>query len=168
MGLSLYYFAGPRDNQALSEFARSLGLRIFAILAEKPEIMPSDDPSVGPFCYLCPVPREELHPYGSPPGIGPATDPLIDFWRSYFHRPDALVIGRLYCSDDVPDLFRITKPYFSKLAKWVRGKWEKLPEGQFIGPEGQSLLEKGVKLAYFPPGVKVEARVVRVEGEGRE
>jgi hypothetical protein len=157
MGLIVYLFAGPQDYRAFGDYCRSLGLRMYPILLHQPEELPTDDPSQYPFCYLSQVPREELHPYGDPQGISSAADPLLDLMKPYF-RDNTLVIGRLYCSDDVPRLFAVTKPLFSKLEKWIRKKWHKLPTGQYIGPEAKALEAKGANLAYFPPGVAVEVK----------
>jgi hypothetical protein len=160
MGSSVYVFAAQQDNERFCEFASSLGLRIYPILMEQPELAPSDDPGDGPFCWLSPLARGQLHPYGKRPGIGDATDPLIEYMRPYFRAPDLLVIGRVYCSSDVKELHVIRKPYFSKLAKWIRSHWQRLPTGQYIGPEAMKLKEGGVKLAYFPPGVNVDTKIV--------
>lgn len=167
MGASIYYFAGPTDNHALSDYAQSLGLRIYAPLIDRPEISASEDPCCGPFCFLSPVPKEELHPYGNPLGICDALDPLIEFWRASYRSPDLLVMGRLYCSDDgihssdeARTLYDKRKPFFAKLAKWIKSKWKKLPTRQYIGPEAERLLESGAKLAYLPPGVKIETKMI--------
>jgi hypothetical protein len=155
MGIAIYFFAGTEDNKTLCDFAASLGLSMLPILMEQPAISPSDDPAKGPFCYLSPFPRGELHPYGRPPKISAATDPLIEFLRSYRYAPDALVMGRVYCSDDVPAFVPITKPYFTKIADWIRRDWAKVPGGQHIGPEAKSLLQGGTRLLQLPPNVKV-------------
>ena len=155
MGLSIYLFAAPADTRAFCDFAASLELSMYPILMGQAEVMASSDPSLGPFCYLSPVPRERLHPYGNPERIGPATDPLIEFMRPYVE-DRTLVIGRLYCSDDVPGLYAISRPIFHRLAKWIRSNWERLPTGQYIGPEAQSLRAEGFELAYFPPTVSIE------------
>lgn len=157
MGLSIYLFAGPTDSRCLCELCQSVGLRMYPILMNQPEMVPTDDPAARPFCFLSFLAREELHPYGNPPRISDATDPLLELMFPYF-KNNLLVIGRIFCSNDVPDLFRITKPWFRKLAKWIRGNWEKLPTGQYVGPEAKSLLEAGAKLAYFPPGVPIEIK----------
>ncbi len=157
MGLSIYLSAGPQDYRAMSEYGRSLGLKFYPILMSQSEDSLTDDPSEGPFAYLSPLPREKLHPYGNPPGIGSATDPLLDLMKPYVEN-NTLVIGSLYCSDDAAELFEVTKPYFSKLASWIRKHWERLPTGQYIGPEANELLKQGAKLAYFPPGVPIEVK----------
>ena len=159
MGLSIYVFAGPQDYRALSEHARSCGLRFYPTLLMHPEEKLEDDPSNRPFAYLSLRPREELHPYGNPPGIGPATDPLLELMKPYL-KDSTLVIGQLYCSDDNPQLFMVTKPLFSKLASWIKKHWQKLPTGQYIGPEAKLLMDQGTKLAYFPPGVPVEIKLI--------
>lgn len=166
MGPSVFFYAGPTDNHALAEFAQSIGLRIFSGLAETPELQPSDDFRREPICYLSPLPKEELHPYPSPPVtgplvIGPATDPLIDFWRSYLYTAEILVRGHLSCLNDVPHLLKITKPYFVRLTRWIVTNWKRLPESvEYIGPEAQYFIDKGVKMVSLPPGVKFEQRSV--------
>jgi hypothetical protein len=152
MGLSVYLFAGPKDYRAFSEYSRSTGLRMYSILVDQPEETSPENPSLYPFVYLSPHAREELHPYGQPPGIGPATEPLLELMKPYF-KDNVLVIGRIYCSNDLPQLFAVTKPWFMRLRKWIKNEWERLPTGQYIGPEAKELEHKGAKLAYFPPGV---------------
>jgi hypothetical protein len=134
---------------------------MYPILLSQPEVNPTDNPSTNPFCYLSPLPMSELHPNGTPPGIGPATDPLLEFSFAYFLPPDKLVLGGLHCSTDVPDFFPVAKPYFRKLAKWISANWKTLPGGQFyIAPEVESLLANGARLVNFPPGVEIEVKVV--------
>jgi hypothetical protein len=133
---------------------------MYPILMSQPEDPPDYDPASGPFSYLSFQTREELHPYGNPPGIGPATDPLLQFMLPYFKPPDLLVIGRLYCSNDHKGYFQMTRPYFMKLRAWIRKNWKKLPTRQYIGPEAEALVEQGARLAYFPPGVVVEKRYI--------
>lgn len=160
MGASIYYFAGPSDSQVFSEYAQSLGLRILPPLFDNPQISPTNDPCEGPFCFLSPRSKDELHPYGQPAKISDALDPLIEFWRSYYRSPDLLVIGRLHCSNDVGDLHETTKTNFSRLAKWIKGNWKKLPTGQYIGPEAETLVNNGAKLVYFPPGINIEEKII--------
>ena len=159
MAQCIYLFAGPSDNRALSEYVLSLDLRMYPILIQQPEFSVADDPVAYPFSFLSPTKREHLHPYGNPLRISDATDPLIELMRPYL-KDNTLVIGRLYCSDDVKTFFTVTKPYFAKIAEWIRNQWHRLPTGQYIGPEAQCLMEGGVQLAFFPPGVPVERRIV--------
>ena len=79
------------------------------------------------------------------------------FTRSYYEPPH-LVAGRLHWSDDIPETSGKTKSYVSKLARWVQKTWRKREEdGYFIGPDAERLVsEKGAKLVYFPPDVKIE------------
>jgi hypothetical protein len=137
------------------------------ILWDKPEFAPSSDPRLHPFCYLSLVPRDRLHPYGNTKGISDATDPLIEFMRPYVS-DKTLVIGRLFCSDDVPELFRATRPVFHRLAEWVRSNWERLATGQYIGPEAQRLRADGFELLYFPPGVVVERKEVTTNADSAQ
>jgi hypothetical protein len=132
-------------------------LRLLPILLSQPEELPPDDPSERPFVYLSPKPIEELHPYGNPPGIGPATDALLSLMKPYY-KDDTLVVGRLYSSSDVPELFAVTKPYFTEIAKWIKNEWSKLPTGQYLGTEAAALKNKGAKLAYFPPDVPIQVK----------
>jgi hypothetical protein len=159
MGLSIYMFAGPTDNRALSEYILSLGLRMYPILMQQPEIALDDDPAAYPYCFLSAIQREDLHPYGSPARIGAATDPLLQMMRPYFREPNLLVVGDIFCSDDVRELFGVTKPIFTKLSKWIRKHWERLQTGQYIGPQAQMLHAQRATLAYFPPGVPIEQRI---------
>lgn len=167
MANAICYFAGSEDNRVLCEFLTSLGLSMFPILMDQPEIMPGDDPAAGPFCYLSPLPRSQLHPYGRPLGIGHGTDPLLGLFRSYLSPPDGLVMGQLHCPDDVAFLHTIIRPYFTRIASWIRREWVKLPDGhQYIGPEALSLAENGTKLLQLPPSVKV--RQVQAGGRGQD
>lgn len=150
MGVSIYLFATHRDCERLSTVIHEMGMYILPILMEQEEIDPSDDPSKRPYCYVTRVPRERLHPYGDPPGIGPATDPLIGFMRPYENDSGMLIVGRLYCSDDVPELFADTLPLFRKLRRWIQKNWHWLPEGQYAGPEAFVRIQNGAKRAYFP------------------
>ncbi len=151
MGLSIYLFAGPADYKAFSGHCRSIGLKFYPILANMPEEHLTDDPAQYPFAYLSVHPMEALHPYGNPSVIGSATDPLLELMKPYL-KGNTLVIGRLYCSDDVPEFYAVTRPIFSKLAKWIKKDWRRLPTGQYCGPEADSLMNTGATLAYFPPG----------------
>ncbi len=160
MGLTIDLFAGPSDSRGLSEHIFSLGLRMYPILLSQREISLDDDPAEYPYCFISPLCREQLHPYGNPPRIGAATDPLIQMMRPYFRKPDLLVIGDLHCSDDVSSLFQVTNPIFQKLSKWVSSNWYKLPAGGYIGPEARRLLELGVRLSYLPPDATIERRVI--------
>ena len=149
MGRSVYFFCTAADNQLLSEEAIRVGLRMYPILMSQEEIQTSDDPIDGPFCYLSVVPRSETHPYGDPPIIGPATDPLLDSMRAYY-KPPTLVMGRIYWSDDVPELAKITKPYFLKLFKWIKKQWHRNADGQYMGWEAKKLHDSGqAQLAYL-------------------
>ncbi len=106
----------------------------------------------GPFCYLSPLPQNELHPYGEPKVlVSDATDPIMRFMRAYYKTP-YLVLGHVYWSNDVPRLASITRPYFQQIARWIRREWRK-PDGwdSYCGPEAQSLLESGAQPVNFLP-----------------
>jgi hypothetical protein len=63
---------------------------------------------------------------------------------------NTLVIGRLYCSDDIPELYTEIKPFYAKVEMWIKTHWKRLPTGQYIGPEAIKLENDGAKKAYFP------------------
>jgi hypothetical protein len=158
MGTSVMIFAGPKDDRALVEYAASLGLRLVPPRLDQVGTVAFEEPSQGPFWYLSFLPVENLHPYGNPPvKVGSATDPLIEFIRSYYE-PPYLVAGRVYWSTDVPDLARQTKPHFTKLARWIRKHWKRRKEdGYYIGPDAQRLVEEGkAQPVYFPPGIEIK------------
>lgn len=157
LGRGIYFFADTTDNQQLCDYAASIGLHLYPPLADARELTSSDDPTDRPFCFLSPVPKESLHPYGNPRIIGTATDPLLEFLRSY-HHGSHLVIGRIHWSDDVPDLAKETKPFFLMLTKWIQKHWEKLPDGQYVGPNAKSRMDGGAVCAQLPPELTVERR----------
>lgn len=160
MGSSIQFFAGPADDRALCDAARAIGLSLLTPWLDQLDTADPDKPETGAFWYLSTVPTAGLHPYGSPPvQVSDATDPLIELLRGYYV-PPFLVAGRLYCSDDVPALSRQTKPYFSRLARWVRSNWKRRTEdGYYIGPEAMRLVaEDQAQVAYIPPGVEIEQR----------
>jgi hypothetical protein len=92
----------------------------------------------------------QLHPYGNPLRISGATDPVMRFMRAYFKDP-YLVLGHVYWSNDVPGLAAQTKPYYQKLARWIRKEWEKAGDFYF-GPEAKRLADKGAELVNVLPG----------------
>ena len=69
-------------------------------------------------------------------------------------------MGWIQCSNDAPELFKLTKPYCTKLAKWMKKNWEKNSDGQFVGPEARQLLAEGAKIAYLRPGLEVETKII--------
>lgn len=159
MGQGIYFFTSNQDNQLLCEYGRAIGLHLVAPMADAGELSPSDDPTGKPFCYLSTVSKDQLHPYGNPRIVGPATDPLLEFLRSY--RDDGkIVMGRIHWSDDVPELSEQTKPYFSKLKRWIKKNWEQLPDGQFIGPQAQRLVDEGAECIQLPSSVTASQRVI--------
>ena len=159
MAASVYYFACREDHLALWSVIESVGLTVIPVLVQAPLPSRRDDPASGWLVYLSPVPREALHPYGQPPGYGPATDPIIELLQGY-DKGSYLVMGRVYWSDDVPEFGKVTLPYFRKIRSWIRANWEKLPDGQYIGPAAKLAASNGVELKTFPPGVPIERRYI--------
>jgi hypothetical protein len=154
MGSIVSFYCGEKDNQALHEYAESIGLSIVPPTLDRPV---DTDPVLGPFCFLSVVPKGTLSPYGNPPiKISDATDPVIGFMRAYYKNP-YLVLGDIYWSDDVPDYAKQTKPYYQKLAKWIKREWEKYGDF-YIGPEARVLLDKGAKMVNALPG-QAEIRI---------
>lgn len=72
------------------------------------------------------------------------------FMRAYFKSP-YLVLGHIYWSNDVPSLAAQTKPYYQKLARWIRKEWEKVGDFYF-GSEAMRLAGKGAELVNVLPG----------------
>lgn len=160
MGSSIEFFAAPTDDRSLCEVARTLGLRLVTPWLDQLGTADTEEPSRGAFWYLSFLPVGDLHPYGDPPvQVSDATDPLIEFLRSYYV-PPFLVAGRLYWADDVPALSRRTKPYFLKLARWIKSNWaRRADDGYYVGPEAMRLIvEDLAQTTYVAPGVEVEHR----------
>jgi hypothetical protein len=154
MGSSVSFYCGPDDHKALFEFALSIGLHLIPPDDSRPI---SDNPKEGPFCYLSHSQLSELVPYGPHRRYTYATHPLIEFLRAYYD-PPYLVSGRLYWSNDVRDLASVTKPYFIRLARWVRTNWQKVEKHAFyFGPQAQLLFRaQGAIPRTFPLGVEIE------------
>lgn len=159
MGSSVGFYCGSKDDEALRDFAKSIGLLLIAPTVDK---APAQDAADGPYCLLSLVPVSELHPYGQPPiRISDAKDPVMRFMRGYFKNP-YLVAGHIYRSDDVPMLGAKTKGSFQKLTKWIKGEWEKLPGGDFyVGPEAKILIEKGAHMVNVLPE-QASVSVIRI------
>jgi hypothetical protein len=159
MGSSIGFYCGPLDIGDLESFARSIDLHLIAPRMDAEDVLP---PENGPFRYLSVVPKSELHPFGMPPvNITDARDPIMRFMRGYFENP-YLVAGHLYWSNDVRPLAAVTKPYFEKLRRWIKGRWERLPGGGFyIGPEAKALVSKGATMVNVLPG-SAESHIVQV------
>ena len=148
MSSSIVIFSGATDLQALQEFAQSSGLREQAMVFGTVVTSSAAD---GPYCYLSPVAESELHPYGVPPTkITPARDPLLGFMRPYFTAP-YLVCGHIQWSNDVPALAERTKPYYQRLARWIRKEWKKVGDS-YVGPEAAQLIEQGAQMVAALPG----------------
>ena len=139
------------------DYAKSIGLYIVAPTLDKPV---DTDPESGPFCFLSLVDKTELHPFGNPPvRITDAKDPVMRFMRAYFKNP-YLVVGHIYWSNDVPTLASQTKPYYQKLARWIRKEWVKYGDF-YIGPEANCLIGKGAEKINVLPGT-ADVQVVKV------
>lgn len=148
MGNSVGFYCSSSDCKALQQYAVSIGLSVVPPILGNSV---SDDPELGSFCYLSVIAENELTPYGSPPvKISDATDPLIGFMRAYYKHP-YLVLGHIYWSNDVPDLAKKTRSFYQKLAKWIKGNWEKYGDF-YIGPEAKELFNKGAKMVNVLPG----------------
>jgi hypothetical protein len=149
MGSSIGFFCGNSDNAQLTDFAKSIGLCLVPLRLDQGEV--GEPEATGPGCFLSPVPVDELHPYGEPRVlVSDVTDPLMMFMRGYYKAP-CLVLGQLAWNNDVPRLASITRPYYQKIARWIRKEWTK-PEGWdfYCGPEAMSLLRNGAKTVNFP------------------
>lgn len=158
MGASIEFFAGPRDDQALRDYASTLGLQVIPMLWDRRND-DIGDPGRYPACFFSFMPLSGLHPHPTRGIITDATDPLIEFTRAFYTRP-SLIAGRVYWSDDVEDFARQTRPYFRSLGGWIRRNWKKRDDGYHIGPEAAVLVSDGATIAYVPPGTSV--RQVRV------
>jgi hypothetical protein len=144
MGSSVPFYAAPEDDGQLVGYAESLGLVLVPPVLPDGELSASScrDPNVHALCYLSVVGIRELHPYGSPPNrVSPATDALIEFHRSRLDS-GTLTIGRIYWSDDVPELAKRTKPSFERLKKWMKATWQKR-ERVFVGPAAARFQDGG-------------------------
>lgn len=158
MGSSIAFYCGNTDIAALSQFAQSLGLHLVPMQLDREDVgMPEN----GPACFLSTIQRENLHPYGTPPvKISDVTDPLMLFMRAY-HKPPYLVLGHVKWNDDKADFAAITRPYYQKIARWIRAQWRR-PEGWdfYCGPEATQLLENGAQTVNFLPDVPIEQIIV--------
>lgn len=158
MGSSIGFFAAESDTAELQRFVESLSLTLVAPLISN-KVAPN--PADGPFCYLSPVGNEALHPYGSPAvKVSDATDPLLVYIRS-FTKENCVVLGQLHWTNDVPNLAKITAPYYKKIAAWIRKNWRK--EGDFyLGPQAEIMVKNGSQLVGFPPGEVYNINIVKV------
>ena len=147
MGSSVGFYCGNKDIESLSQYVKSLGLTLVA-----PDINQDVpvEPFEGPYCYISTRPLSELSPYGNPPiRVSDATDPLIGFMRAY-QKENYLVLGHLYLSNDVPELFKQVKPHYNKLNKWIKTNWGKYGDF-YIGLEAKSLQANGAELVNVYP-----------------
>jgi hypothetical protein len=157
MGSHVCFFCGPSDANALEKFSVSLGLQIIPVLFEQSSVpLPIDMPH----CFLSPVPKSALHPYGHPPlKVTDARDPLLSFSRAYFSTP-YLVMGRIHWNNDVQSLASQTKPYFQKLKAWMKREWEKRGD-VYLGPEAAELIVGGAQQVNDLPGRGVYVAVAK-------
>lgn len=152
--MSIGICCGNADTEALTLFARSLGLHLFPILFDD-EV--SVDPGDGPFCWLSLVPKSQLHPHGNPAKISYVDDPLIGFGRAYYKSP-YLVAGEIQWYWDYGRPVA-TKPAYQALAKWIRSEWKMhRRHGFYFGPEAQQLLVQGAQVVNFPPESEVRKK----------
>ena len=158
MGASIEFFAGAGDDRALREQARLLGLQMVPILWEQRNES-LEDPRVYSACYFSFRETEQLHPYGPKSVVTDATDPVIEFTRSFFDPPH-LVAGRVYWSDDVEDFGRETKAYFRKIVSWIRKNWRKRDDGYYVGPEAEGLFVAGAIVAYVRSGTAIRRQEI--------
>jgi len=157
VGRSVMFFAGPNDDCRIRERAGSLGLSVIPPRIDRIGLEPLDGPGSASFWYFSCVAPQELHPYGEPKvRLSDALDPLIQYSRSVYDPPN-LIAGRIYWSDDVPEMAAKTKRAFSQLAAWIRRSWERRKQdGYFVGPHANQLAEEeGVNFLYLPPDVEI-------------
>jgi hypothetical protein len=163
MGSSVSFYTAKSDNLALTGFSRSLGLHL--VPPRVGQTVNEDDPADGPYCRLSLVPLNQLRPFDVPPvHLGSPADPTLEFLRSYY-KPPYLISGRIYWSNDVAEIARITKPAYSSLARWIRKHWSKRPDSAFyFGPAAIKLVdEEGAIHTTFPPDLTVQTIIVRPE-----
>lgn len=161
MGRQVNFYASRRDTLEFQSFAKSVGLRVFPLLTTQftsgghdPN---EDNLEAAPGAYLSPIPREQLHPYGDPPiRISGATDPLIQFIRSYYDAP-YLVSGRIWYEPEDDEFGPIVRPHFNRLARWIRKHWRKRPDicdFLYFGPGAERLVdEEGAQPVSAHPDV---------------
>lgn len=161
MGKNVPYFAGPDDHSALMGQIEAIGMVVVPPCPGLPD-RGADDPSKGPCCLLSFLDPRELHPYGpSPQRVSEAVDPLLSFVRAYY-APPHLVAGCISWSDDSPELAKQTKPYFTRLRRWMDNNWRKRREdGYYVGPQADDLIADGAETLYFPPGTTIQEVPVR-------
>lgn len=148
MGSKISFYCGNSDTKQLSDYAESLGLVLVAPIIDQ---LITDKISAGPFCYISTVPGSELTHNGNPPTrLSDATDPLISYLRSYFKDP-YLILGHLSLSNDVPELYKKTKPVYKKLCKWIQSNWSR-QGGFYIGEEASALIDSGAQKVNMLPG----------------
>jgi hypothetical protein len=157
MSRQVCFFTGSEDDRALRDYIKSLGLRLVPLRVDlDPKL--EYEPSRYPGWFISLLPLEDLHPYGPPPQrVNCATDPLIEFRRSYYVPPH-LIAGRVYWSSGLQEFRDLTKRHFLKIAAWIRRHWtQRSEDGFYIGPDALRLVrEEGAQLAYLPPGVPIE------------
>jgi hypothetical protein len=160
MGSNIGFFCEQSDNDSLQKYVESIGLSIVPPLLNRHV---SDDPSEGPFCFLSAIDVSLLSPYGTPPlKISDATDPLLLFMRAYY-KDVYLVLGHIAWSDDVPNLAKQTKPYYQKIAKWIKSEWQKYGDF-YIGPGARKLFDDGAQMVNFLPGT-IREEIIKLDNK---
>jgi len=159
MGSETIFFAGSEDDKALRNYAETIGLKLLHPMARKMtptenEKSLNDLAQGGYFSFL---PVEKLHPYNETEDVlCDVIDPLIFYMRPY-PQPPYLISGRIRWNNDVKELAKQTKPYYSKLRKWIQSKWKKYEYKSFIGPHAEMLVaEENAILSYMPPGFYIK------------
>ena len=151
------FFAGPDDDRAFREYGDSIGLSLIPPRIDRIGCVPVEGPGSASFWYFSNIRPQELHPYGDPKvKISDALDPLVQYSRSFYDPPN-LIAGRIYWSNDVPELASRSKPIYSKLAAWIKKSWERRrQDGYYVGPQAKRLAdEEGIEFFYLPPGLQV-------------
>ena len=150
------FYAGPADNRALTDFAKSIGLLLLS--TKLGGTVDEDDSTAFPGCILSLVPASELRLLGKPPiYLGYPGDPVIAVLRSYCE-PPYLVSGNIFWEDYGTEGTALTKPYFGKLSRWIRKNWSKRPDHAFyFGPDAARMVdEEGVIPSSLPPGLEIQ------------
>lgn len=148
MGHSISIYGSNADTQRLTDYARAIGLHL---IPPRTNLTVADDPADGPYCYLSLHKLADLEPYGDPAiRLGSAVHPVLVFRRP-FYEDSSLILGSVRCSDDVPELYQQTHPYYQKLARWIRKEWRRYGDF-YLGPEGATLFEGGASMRNVRPG----------------
>ncbi|MBN2259820.1 MAG: hypothetical protein JW702_04720 [Clostridiales bacterium] len=161
MTSSISFFAGPMDDYELCQFSFSIGLRLQDLSYNPDSTDWKKDPSKGASCYLTFIDETEILFYNSPkPGsslkLVSSNNPLLNFRRSYYEKP-YLIAGEIQWEDYPDEQAKQTKPYYSKLVRWIKKNWSRREEdGYYVGPDAQRLIDEGAECYYFHPKTKLQ------------